>query len=208
MQWDLQLLHLINAVWFHPALDPVMAVASSFVLFKIPLAIGVVALLIWGGFRERLFLVLMILCVLLGDAVIDGGLKKIVLRPRPHEYLENVRIVDLHEVKWSHPSGKPGGRSFPSGHAFNNIAVALVATVLYGRWAYLLWPWAMLVSYSRVYTGSHHPSDVFLSWLMALAYTWFILKLTEWCWQRWGGRVCPKLYAQHPQLIFQKKSNS
>lgn len=206
--WDLQWLHLINGVWTHPLLDRVMAVASSFALFKIPLAIGVVALLIWGGFRERLFLVLMIFCVLIGDTAIDGGLKKIVQRPRPHEYIEKVRIVDLNEVQWSQPHAHPGGKSFPSGHAFNNVAIALVATVLYGRWAWLLWPWAFLVSYSRVYVGSHHPSDVIASWGLSLIYTWIVLLVAEWCWQRWGARVFPKLHAAHPRLIFQQKPTS
>lgn len=208
LAWDLQLLHLINEVWAHPALDGVMAVVSSFALFKIPLAIGVVALLIWGGFRERLFLVLMIFCVFLGDMAIDGGLKEMAQRPRPHEYLERVRMVDLKEVKWSDPHEHPGGNSFPSGHAFNNVAIALVATLLYGRWAWLLWPWAMLVSYSRVYTGSHHPSDVLASWILSLIYTWLVLLVAEWGWQRWGARVFPKLHARHPQLIFQKKPTS
>lgn len=208
IQWDIAALREINGVWTHPVLDVVMAVASNFSLFKIPLLLGIIALLIWGGFRERLFLVLVLFCVGVGDPVIDGVLKKTVQRPRPHEYLERVRMVDLNETKWSHPSAKPGGKSFPSGHAFNNMAIALLVTVLYGRWGWLLWPWAVLVSYSRVYTGSHHPSDVILSWWLALAYTWLVLKTVEWLWQRYGAHVFPKLYAAHPQLIFKSKKQS
>lgn len=204
MHWDIALLRQINGIWTHPILDWVMAVVSNFNLFKIPLLLGIIAMLIWGGFRGRVFLILVLLCVGLGDMVIDGELKKVVRRPRPLEYLERVRVVDLHEVKWSQVSGHPGGRSFPSGHAFNNIAIALLATVLYGRWAWLLWPWALLVSYSRVYVGSHHPSDVMISWVLALVYTWAVMKLMEWLWQRYGARLFPQLYAKHPQLIFTK----
>lgn len=203
-QWDTAVLHQINGVWTHPALDKIMAVASSFDLFKIPLAVGIVALLVWGGFRGRLFLVLMLFCVVIGDQGIDYGLKKLVHRPRPHEAMENVRMVDLHEVQMSHPNGRSGGHSFPSGHAFNNVALALVATMLYGRWALLLWPWAALVSYSRIYVGSHYPSDIVVSWGISLAYTWAILKIAEWLWQKFAPQRCPALYAKHPQLIFKE----
>lgn len=203
-QWDVACFWQINSHWISPLLDKVMAVASSFSLFKIPLALGVVAMLLAGKFRERLFLVIMLLCVVVGDTGIDGILKTVVHRPRPHEVMENVRMVDLYEIQFSHPERPPKGRSFPSGHAFNNVALALVATVLYGRWALLLWPWAALVSYSRIYTGSHYPSDIVLSWLIAVAYTWVILKTLDWLWRRYAPTRFPKLYAQHPEPIFKR----
>jgi undecaprenyl-diphosphatase len=213
MQWDLDLLHQINGVWIHPALDKVMAVVSDFDLFKIPLLVLIVALLAWGKYRERLFLFIMLWCVVIGDMVIDSGLKTWVRRPRPHEVLATVRRVefDAHKmtdvVKMAEPVERPKGRSFPSGHTFNNVSIALAATVLYGRWALLLWPWAFLVSYSRIYTGSHYPSDVLASVVIALAYTWAILRLLEWMWSRWGQRALPGLYAKHPRLIFSQTAN-
>ena len=93
------------------------------------------------------------------------------------------------------------GRSFTSGHACNNVALAMVGCAIFGRWAWWLWPWAALVSYSRIYVGSHYPSDIAGSWLVALYYSYFILKTAEWLWQKYAPGKFPRLHAAHPRLF-------
>jgi undecaprenyl-diphosphatase len=199
---DLRLLYLINQTWSRPWLDPVMARVSDFDSFKIPLAIAVVLTLIFGGFRGRQLLVVMAACLVIGDGLIDWGFKLAIHRPRPMETEPHLRVVTVRSVTESVPKAHVlRGRSFTSGHACNNVALAFVACAIFGRWGLWLWPWAMLVSYSRVYVGSHYPSDIAGSWIVALAYSYFIVKGAEGLWQRWAPEKFPELYARHPRLF-------
>jgi len=199
---DLQLLYLINQTWSGPWLDPLMARVSDFDSFRYPLAAGIVLTLIFGRFRGRLFLIMMAACLLIGDAVIDHGFKNTVQRPRPNETEPHLRVVSVRQITESIPQAHVvKGSSFTSGHACNNVALAMVAWAIFGRWALFLWPWAALVSYSRVYCASHYPSDIFGSWLVALFYSYFILKTAEWLWQKYGPQKCPQLYERHPLLF-------
>jgi len=199
---DLHVLRLINQTWSAPWLDPIMARVSDFSTpAKIALALAVVAALVFGGFRGRLLVVMMAVCLLIGDAGIDWGFKRLVNRPRPNETEPHIRVLSVNEVKESTPHHVTIGRSFTSGHACNNVALAMVGCAIFGWRGAWLWAWAGLVSYSRIYVGAHYPSDILGSWLVALIYTFFILKAAEWLWQKYAPGNWPKLYAGHPRLF-------
>lgn len=198
---DLHLLYLINQTWSRPLLDPIMAYVSDWNSWRYPTIGAALLALIFGGFRARLLLVLMAACLIIGDGMIDWGFKITVNRPRPNETEPHIRVVTVHEISESVPRHVTKGRSFTSGHACNNVALAVIGCAIFGRWAWLLWPWAALVSYSRIYTGAHYPSDIFGSWLVAIIYAYFIVKIAEWLWQRYAPQKCPRLYAKHPRLF-------
>jgi undecaprenyl-diphosphatase len=198
---DLELLYKINQDWSRPWLDPVMARVSDFDTFRWPIVAGVILTLIWGGFRGRLFLVMMALCLIIGDGIIDWDFKIGVNRPRPNETEPHLRVLSVRETTESQPHHVSKGRSFTSGHACNNVALAMVGCAIFGRWAFWLWPWAALVSYSRVYVAAHYPSDILGSWLVALFYSYFILKTAEWLWRRHAPGRFPQLYTAHPVLF-------
>jgi undecaprenyl-diphosphatase len=168
--------------WFFPR----MAAPSIFIVPGILLGF----LLLWkGGLRGRIFLGVIGLALLVGDAGIVNGLKKAVNRPRPHESVEGVRLVTKEEVRISHPKEiVTKGRSFPSGHVCNNVALAMVVVAVYGRryrWVYL---WALLMGWNRIYLGVHFPSDVLFSFFLSFGYTKIIL---------WGGDRILARYGVH-----------
>jgi len=92
------------------------------------------------------------------------------------------------------------GRSFPSDHTLNNFCAAMVLTWFYRRFGWLYFFPASLVSYSRIYVGSHWPSDVAISMVMAVGLSLVLLALYEWLWRKLGPRVLPGIFKRHPSL--------
>src|SRR5260221_13037318 len=100
---DLHLLRLINQAWSRPWLDPVMAYASDWDSWRIPVVVAVILTLIFGGFRGRQLLILMAACLIIGDGLIDWGFKIAINRPRPNETVPHLRVVTIREVTESVP---------------------------------------------------------------------------------------------------------
>jgi len=212
---DQQLLFLINHTWAHPALDRLMAVMSSLDFWWPFLVALVLIAAVAGGFRMRMMLVTAGLAIALTDAVAVRALKQFVGRPRPHEMLEGVRTLDLARanprflalakpLKEDYSAARirpPRGGSFPSAHAANNFAAAAVCSAFFRRWGWLLFLPASLVSYSRVYVGSHWPLDVMVSALLGLGIGLLVVAAVEGLWRSLGERCAPRLHARHPSLL-------
>jgi undecaprenyl-diphosphatase len=199
---DQKLFLLINGVWTHPGLDRFMAAMSSFDAW-LPLLILAALVALWrGGFRARAFIVVALLTVGIADGLVANPLKRLTNRLRPGDAMAGVRQVDLGKARprmvaffkeakvrtTKEPAPGPvKGRSFPSSHTANTMAIATLAALFYRRrgWIWLGVP--LLVGYSRVYTGSHWPSDVlgslFLGAGIGLGCAW----AAELAWLRWLG---------------------
>ncbi len=103
------------------------------------------------------------------SAVVDLAIKAITRRKRPSDVPPGAPFNDTFFSGGKSPFK---GSSFPSGHAAGAFAVATVVATRYHthRWV----PWAVYgfataVSFSRITSESHFPSDVFLG--AALGYT-------------------------------------
>lgn len=209
MDWilslDMHLMRLINVEWTHSWLDLFFLIMASFHLWKWPLIAGAVAMLIWGGFKCRVFLCLMLLCLLIGDAGVVQIFKATADRTRPHESHEDLRRVRFEgwtvTVEPSQIRQAEHGNSMPSGHAANNFALAIIASLVFRPWGKLVWIWAILMAYSRVYTCDHYPSDVLVSLILAAIYTCGIVYISSRIWQKWGSQWLPDIYERHPQLL-------
>ena len=110
-----------------------MTRVSDFDSWRIPLAIAIALTLAWGKFRGRLLLVMMAMCLIIGDGGIDWAFKLSINRPRPSETEPGLRVLSVREVTPSAPHHVAKGRSFTSGHACNNVALAMVGCAIFGR---------------------------------------------------------------------------
>ena len=103
------------------------------------------------------------------SAVVDLAIKAITRRKRPSEVAPGTAFNDTFFSGGKSPFK---GSSFPSGHAAGVFSVATVVACRYQhhRWApWLAYGFATAISFSRVTTLAHFPSDVFLG--AALGYT-------------------------------------
>lgn len=130
------------------------------------------ALILWLTRRiSRVGFARLLLAILLVHLVVDVWLKPWVDRVRPPFAMPDLRVIG--EV--------PRTPSFPSGHAANAIAGAVVLATSLGdkRARAVVWIAAGLVSVARVYLGVHYPLDasagVVVGWLCgtgALVVAW------------------------------------
>jgi PAP2 superfamily len=97
------------------------------------------------------------------DTILMIVLKAITRRARPSEFPPNGAYNDTFFATHNSFLGK--GSSFPSGHAMMAFSVADVFAQRYRhhKWvAYVAYTLATAISFSRVTTGAHFPSDVFI----------------------------------------------
>jgi len=211
---DQFLFSLVNFEWTSPRLDFLMALLSSFDFWKPLLLVAIVGTAWAGRFRARSMLLVALLVVGLTDGVLVNGIKHWVNRPRPNQ-VEEARVVDLKKMKprflaifqppvvrISKPEAGPiSGRSFPSAHTADNFAVAAVLALFYVRWGWLYFLVAAAIGYSRIYTGSHWPSDVLASAFLGAGLGVIGTAAAEGAWRCWGGRLAPGLFRRHPSLL-------
>ena len=124
-----------------------------------------------------------------------------VLSPPVISYPHGIEagMSENQETLLNHPPVR--GKSFPSGHAANNLCVATVLIMFYPRRGWLYLPVALSIAYARIYTGAHWPLDVLVGMLLGIGCGWLAVQVACSLWKRFGERVAPALAASHPNLL-------
>lgn len=154
---DYALFDLINQQWASPLLDAILPLLREKTTW-VPLYV-VWVFLLWRGYgwRRTLYLLLCTAAVLaVADQLAASVLKPWVGRLRPcaePSVADHARIL----------VGCGGKYGFPSNHATNHFAVAVVLSLSWvkkwpGRLALFLW--AASISIAQVYVGKHYPGDI------------------------------------------------
>jgi 4-amino-4-deoxy-L-arabinose transferase-like glycosyltransferase/membrane-associated phospholipid phosphatase len=188
--FDTALFRLVHNLSGHPAFDAFVTFFNGGAWFKrIGILLGI--LVFWkGNIRIRICLLFLALVVAVGDGVIIGGLKRGIARQRPYLQLADTK-----------PLGRGDAFSMPSGHAANSMAAAIVFATFYRRWRYVAFGCAFMVSFARVYSGVHFPSDVLVGATTALLYSSALLWGVEWLWRNKAPAVVPSLTERIPSLL-------
>lgn len=177
---DLDLLLLLNQEWRLAALDLLLPLFSS----RAALFVILAGLIVWRSMRRGKGQVLYFLLLVLAMGAADlscNAIKHGVGRVRPEHSVAGAYYQDS-GVWLRRPADfqpvKEQGTSFPSAHAANTAALAVLAMMLWPRVRKGLWALPVLVGWSRLYLGKHFPSDVLAGWLLGAAIGYA-------CWLLW-----------------------
>ena len=111
-----------------------------------------------NNFKHGLFILLLIaLVVTLADQTSSGICKPLFERYRPTKDPEFMNMVNTVN------SYRAGGLyGFISSHAANTFAVAMFISLLVrnAKLSFMMFLWAFIPTYSRVYLGVHYPGDI------------------------------------------------
>lgn len=142
---------LHNSVW-----DSLMWQISGKYLW-IPLYLGILAFIIIKYKKQSWTIILAItLVILISDQVASSIIKPLVERFRP---THNPSLAGLIHIVNDYTGGKYG---FVSSHAANTFGLSLFLSLLFKNRVFtiLIFIWAAIVSYSRIYLGVHYPGDI------------------------------------------------
>lgn len=120
-----------------------------------------------------MILLFILVLITLSDQVSVHAFKNVFERLRPCHTPDLLLVV--------HTVEKCGGQfGFVSSHAANSFALAFFISGLLRKsykWIpYLMYSWAVLTIYSRVYLGVHFPGDVLGGAILGMILGWLVLK--------------------------------
>ncbi len=142
----------------------------------LPFYIILTFMLIWKYKKDSILMILLIaLLITMSDQLASGIFKPLFerLRPSHSPYLAG----KLHLV-----NDYRGGRfGFISSHAANVFSLAFYLTLVARdklKWLpFVLIPWAVFVSVSRIYLGVHYPTDILVPIILSIPIAWIVARI-------------------------------
>jgi len=160
-QIDQSLLLFLNS--FHNSFwDKAITIFTSKEIW-VPFYLLIVYVIIKTYKKNSIYILVLIgLSIALSDQF-SGLIKDSVQRLRPtHDPVLGDLVHNIYN--------RGGTFGFFSSHASNSFTIAVIAARLFKNhlFSILIFSWAILVSYTRIYLGLHYPGDVLTGWIWGI----------------------------------------
>jgi undecaprenyl-diphosphatase len=182
LQMDTALFYFFNVQLSNPFFDKIMPVITATGNWRI-LSVPIGLFWFWKGRNQgRWGILYAALAWGLSDLFNSNLVKSVFERPRPCLTLPDVHLL----------VGCGQTYSFPSGHAVTSFAIATFLSLVYPRARWVLFPVAILISFSRIAVGVHYPFDILAGWVEGaffgyLFYRLFLYQREFWKKRSWYG---------------------
>ena len=185
IEFDKHLMLLLNG-WHSPFFDFLMPVITN-KYTGIPIYLAILVILFRKVDMKKLLIAVAAILVTfaLCDSLSVALFKETFQRLRPGwdpQIMDQVRMLEY----------KGGQYGFVSSHAANLFGLATITSLLIKNRIYtvLIFFWAALVGYSRIYVGKHFPADVVCGAIFGMIVGYLVYKGTVWLCDYFRKRRC------------------
>ena len=147
---DKAIFYFFNTTTANPVFDFIMPIITEMKYLIFVYSAFLIFLMVKFKKLGIFVTILAILTVSVSDQISSHCIKKIVGRERPCHELADARLL----------VGCGPGKSFPSSHAVNNFAAAVIISFFFRKYKYAVLGVASAIAFSRIYVGVHYPIDV------------------------------------------------
>jgi undecaprenyl-diphosphatase len=149
--------------------------------------------------KNSIYILIGIVLAIVVSDQFSGLIKNMVQRWRPTQ--DPVLGSLVHNVY-----NRGGAYGFFSAHAANTFTMAIITARLFKNQIYtiLIFTWAVLVSYTRIYIGLHYPGDILSGWIWGILTGLAIYQLMIFVQKRYFISVFPDIVStsiSHENLI-------
>lgn len=174
LEWDKRALIFLNGLHTQ-GLDPVMLTITK-TFFWTPLYLFFIFLIFKTWKKEGwMFLLGAIVTIVLSDQITSSLMKPFFERLRPSH---DPTIQNLLHLVNDYRGSLYG---FASSHAANTFGIAMFMWLAFRgiyRWIFLVFIWAALMTYTRIYLGVHFPGDILVGALVGMISGWLGFRIS------------------------------
>ena len=156
MEWEFKVLDFIQNNLTCSFLDWLMPKVSGLAEFGALWIFIVVVFLCFKKYRKDGFILLVSL--MLGFLIGNLLLKNVIVRDRPCWINTTVQLL----------VSNPTDYSFPSGHTLSSFIGATCVTFTNKKFAWIAFPIAVLIAFSRLYLYVHFPTDIICGMVLGI----------------------------------------
>ncbi len=169
ISFDKSLFLFLNSYIANPVFDMFFPFITQRENWIIPGIILAVIFLIKEKKKALIVLGLAIITVAMSDLLCVRILKPVIYRLRPCHPSYFINGSHTFLAGGNFLFGYKKSLSFPSAHAMNMFALAMLFTLFFPKKAIWFFTVASLISFSRIYIGVHYPSDIVAGAIFGIA---------------------------------------